>query len=169
VGDVAFAPLLRGGGQERGRRGGTENVAGIVGLGVACELAGRELHERRERAEALRDRLWQGIVSKVPGVRRNGSLEHVLPNTLNLEFEGAAGEVLLQALDLDGIAVSMGAACSSGSIEPSRVLSAMGRTPLQARGSLRLSTGLGNDESQVDRVLAVLPDLVERARRLAEA
>lgn len=168
-GGVGFTPLLHGGGQERGRRGGTENLAGIVGLGVACEVAERDLSARAERAARLRDRLWQGVEAKIPGVRRNGTEARVLPNTLNLEFEGAAGEVLLQALDLEGVSVSMGAACSSGSIEPSRVLVAMGRTPGQARGSLRFSVGLGNDESQIDRVLAVLPDLVARAREAVDA
>jgi len=102
-------------------------------------------------------------------VRRNGSAEHVLPNTLNVEFDGAAGELLLQALDVDGIAVSSGAACHSGSIEPSRVLLAMGRSPEAARGSLRFSVGCGNGESQVDHVLGRLPDLVERARRAVRA
>ena len=157
-------PLLRGGPQERGLRGGTENVAGIVGFGVACEVARRELGSRAERARALRDRLWEGIRSKVPRVRLNGAMEHLLPNTLNVEFEGVAGEVLLQALDLEGIAVSMGAACHSGSISPSAVLSAMGRSPEQARGSLRFSVGQGVDSAQIDRVLSVLPDLVQRVR-----
>jgi len=168
-GDVGFEPLLRGGGQERGRRGGTENLAGIAGLGVACAVAERELAARSKHVRGLRDRLWQGITEKVARVRRNGAAESVLPNTLNVEFEGVAGEVLLQALDLEGISVSMGAACSSGSIEPSRVLSAMGRSPRQARGSLRFSTGLHNDESEIDRVLALLPDLVVRARQAADA
>jgi cysteine desulfurase len=164
-----LAPLLHGGPQERRRRGGTENVAGIAGLGMACALAAAELPERIERYAALRDRLWQGIGAKVPRVRRNGSPEHVLCNTLNLEFEDAAGEVLLQALDLEGVAVSAGAACASGSIEPSPVLLAMGLTPPQARASLRLSVGHGVDEGQIDRVLALLPDLVERVRRAGDA
>ncbi len=157
-------PLLRGGPQEARRRGGTENVAGIVGLGVACALAERELAEREARARALRDRLWEGIRAKVPRVLRNGDESHVLPNTLNVRFEDTAGELLLQALDLEGVAASAGAACASGSIEPSAVLTAMGLSPAQARGSLRLSVGLGNDEAQIDRVLAILPDLVERVR-----
>jgi cysteine desulfurase len=161
-----FAPILHGGPQEKRRRGGTENVAGIVGLGVACALAERELTERVEYYARLRDRLWDGIESKIPNVRRNGSAEHVLSNTLNVEFRGAAGELLLQALDIEGVAVSAGAACHSGSIEPSGVLVAMGRSPEQARGSLRLSVGLGNDESQIDGVTALLPELVERARRI---
>jgi cysteine desulfurase len=139
-------------------------VAGIVGFGVACELARRELPERQRRLAALRDRLWRGIEARIERVRRNGSAEHVLPNTLNLEFEATAGEVLLQSLDLEGVAVSAGAACHSGSISPSHVMLAMGRTPEQARGSLRMSVGYGVDEAQIDRVLSLLPDLVERVR-----
>ncbi|MEN8182527.1 MAG: cysteine desulfurase, partial [Myxococcota bacterium] len=99
-----------------------------------------------------------------PGVRRNGSARHVLPNTLNLEFVDTAGEVLLQALDLEGVAASAGAACHSGSISPSHVLVAMGRTPEQARSSLRLSLGHGVDEAQIDHVLSLLPGLVARVR-----
>jgi len=163
---VVFEPFLLGGPQERRRRGGTENVAGIAGLGVACELAENELPERSSRYCALRDRLWDGLQSKVSGVRRNGSAVYVLPNSLNVEFEGAAGEILLQALDLEGIAVSSGAACASGTIEPSHVLRAMGRTPEAARGSLRMSVGYGVDDTHIDQLLAVLPDIVERARRV---
>lgn len=161
---LGIPPLLHGGGQERRWRGGTENVAGIVGFGVACELARAELPERMRRSADLRDRLWEGIQARVPRVRRNGSPEHVLPNTLNVEFEGAAGEVLLQALDVEGVAVSAGAACHSGSITPSHVLSAMGRTPEQARASLRLSVGHGSDEAQVDRAVELLAEIVERSR-----
>jgi cysteine desulfurase len=161
---VAWAPLLRGGPQEQGRRGGTENVAGIAGLGTACALATRELPGRAAEWAHLRDRLWEGIEAKVPGVARNGTPAHVLPNTLNVRFEGVAGELLLQALDLEGVAASSGAACHSGSIEPSRVLTAMGLSPRQARASLRFSVGHGNDEAQIDRVLQLLPDLVQRVR-----
>jgi cysteine desulfurase len=163
-GGLRFEPILCGGPQEGRRRGGTENVAGIVGLGLASELAERELSSRMRQYALLRDRLWEGIQAKVPDVRRNGSALHVLPNTLNVEFEGTAGELLLQALDLEGVAVSSGAACASGSIEPSHVLIAMGRSAAAARGSLRLSVGHGVDANQIDRVLALLPDLVERAR-----
>jgi cysteine desulfurase len=159
-----FEPLVRGGPQERGRRGGTENVAGIVGLGVACELAQGEGAGRMARAALLRDRLWDGITSKIPAARWNGSRAAMLPNTLNVAFPGAAGDVLLEALDLEGVAVSAGAACHSGSIEPSRTLLAMGRSPEDARSSLRFSVGYGVDESQIDRVLALLPDLVARVR-----
>jgi len=164
-GGLDFEPILHGGPQERRRRGGTENVAGVAGLGMACDLAERELAGRGEWYAGLRDRLWQGIREKVAGVRRNGSAEHVLPNTLNVEFEATAGELLLQALDLEGIAVSSGAACASGSIEPSHVLTAMGRSVEAARGSLRFSVGYGVDGPQIERVLACLPDFVERVRR----
>jgi len=157
-------PLLLGGPQERGRRGGTENVPGIVGLGAACALAARELPERRVRYAALRDRLWSGIAEKIPRVRRNGSAGRALCNTLHVEVAGASGEVLVQALDLEGIAASTGSACASGSLEPSPALAAMGRTPAEARGALRFSVGHGVDEAAIDRVLAVLPDLVARAR-----
>jgi cysteine desulfurase len=168
-GGLGLEPLLYGGHQERGRRGGTEDVAGAAGLGVACELAERELPGRAVAYARLRDRLWDGIRAEIPRVRRNGSAVHVLPNTLNVEFEGVAGEVLLQALDLEGVSVSSGAACAAGSIDPSPVLVAMGRTPEAARGSLRLSVGHGVDEAQIDRALALLPPLVERARREAGA
>lgn len=164
-GDAELPPLLAGGGQERRRRGGTENVASIVGFGVACELARVECAERAARYAALRDRLWLGIQAKIPNVRWNGLPEFVLPNTLNVEICGAPGEVLLQALDLEGVAASAGAACHSGSITPSHVLSAMGRTPEEARSTLRLSVGHGVDEAQIDRVIALLTELVERTRR----
>jgi len=162
--DLSFEPILHGGPQERGRRGGTENVAANIGLGVACELAAQELPDRMRGYAELRDRLWEGIESKIPDVRRNGSVDSVLPNTLNVEFEGAAGELLVQVLDVDGIAVSSGTACHSGSVEPSKVLTAMGRSPESARGSIRFSVGHGNDAAQVDYALRCLPDLVERAR-----
>ncbi|MHA7839918.1 MAG: cysteine desulfurase family protein [bacterium] len=163
------APVwLRGGAQERGRRGGTENVLGIVGFGVACAQAERDMGERIERHAKLRDRLWQGIRTGIEDVRWNGDPDRTLPNTLNVEFRGVAGEVLLQALDLEGVSVSAGAACHSGSIEPSAVLLAMGRTREEARGSLRFSVGEGVDDGQIERVVALLRDLVPRIRR-AEA
>ena len=109
------------------------------------------------------------IETKIPNVRRNGCANRVLPNTLNVEFEGAAGELILQALDIEGIAVSSGAACHSGSIEPSRVLVAMGCSTQAARGSIRFSVGHGNDEAQIDHLLGRLPDLVARARRAVDA
>ena len=164
---AAFEPLLCGGPQERRRRGGTENLAGIVGLGVACELARREGGESAARAAALRDRLWEGIASKIPGAQRNGSTQAMLPNTLNVRLPGVAGDVLLEALDLEGVAVSAGAACHSGSVEPSRILLAMGLSEQEARSSLRFSVGHGVDEAQIERVLTLLPDLVARVRAAA--
>lgn len=166
-GGAALPAWIRGGPQERRRRGGTENVAGIVGLGVACALAERELDARRREWARLRDRLWEGLRAKVPRVRRNGDAVHALPNTLNVEFEGADGEALLQALDLEGIAVSAGAACHSGSLSPSPVLLAMGLGPARAASSLRLSVGHGTSDADVERVLLVLPDLVARVREAA--
>lgn len=165
-GDRDVPPLLRGGGQERGHRGGTENVAGVVGFGVACALAREEGAARVERDRRLRDRLWAGLSEKVERVRWNGDPARVLPNTLNVEFEGVAGEVLVQALDLEGVAVSAGAACHSGSIEPSAVLSAMGRTPEQARGSLRFSVGEGLDDAAIDRVIGLVAERVPRIRAM---
>jgi cysteine desulfurase len=156
--------FLLGGAQERGRRGGTENVAGIVGFGVACALAREELARRETRLAELRDRLWVGIERTIPRVRRNGDARFVLPNTLNVEFEGAAGEVLLEALDGEGVAVSAGAACHSGSTTPSAVLIAMGLTPAEARGSLRFSVGPATTEAEVDYALSLLPALVARVR-----
>jgi cysteine desulfurase len=156
--------LVQGGPQERRRRGGTENVAGIVGLGVACALAQSELADRARHVSRLRDALWRGIEARVPRVRRNGSPVHVLPNTLSVEFEATAGEVLLEALDLAGVAVSAGAACHSGSIEPSAVLLAMGRSEAEARGSLRFSFGPDNTDAELERVLELLPGLVARVR-----
>jgi cysteine desulfurase len=168
VRDPATVPVLMcGGPQERRARGGTENVAGIAGFGAACALAESELPARAAGYAVLRDRLWDGLVAKVAGVRRNGAAADVLPNTLNVEFEGAAGEVLLQALDVEGIAVSAGAACHSGSIDPSHVLTAMGRTPDQARAALRLSVGYGNDEAQIDAAVRTIAELVPRAREAA--
>jgi len=164
---LAWEPFLRGGPQEGRRRGGTENVAGAVGLGVAAELARCELAERAARMAALRDRLWAGIRAAVPGVRRNAPADALLPNTLSVEFRDAAGEVLVEALDLEGVCVSSGAACASGSVEPSHVLEAMGRTPAEARATLRFSVGHGVDEAQVDRVLELLPALVARVREAA--
>ena len=163
-GGRALVPSARGGSQERGRRGGTHNVPGIVGLGIAAELARTELDGRAACYAALRDRLWSGLEAKVPGVRRNGAAHSVLPNTLCIEFRGSAGDVLLEVLDGEGIAVSAGAACASGSVHPSRTLIAMGRTTTEARASLRFSVGHGVDEAQIDRVLALLPDLVARVR-----
>ena len=163
----ALAPFLRGGPQERGRRGGTENVAGIVGLGVACELAARELGARAARVRrACATGSGAGSRRRSRACARNGDAGATCCRTRSrVEFAGADGEVLLQALDLEGVAVSAGAACSSGSIEPSHVLLAMGRTPAEARAHAALLARArrrrGADRRACSRCL---PDLVARAR-----
>jgi cysteine desulfurase len=162
-------PLISGGPQERRMRGGTENVAGIVGFGRACALASGELDGRMAEYAQLRDRLWEGLSTRVGGVRRNGTDRSILPNTLNVEFEGLPGEVILQALDLEGVAVSAGAACHSGSISPSHVLTAMGLSAEEARSSLRFSVGHGVDVSQIDSVIELCGELAARCRRAGSA
>lgn len=162
----AVPAYLHGGGQEKALRGGTENVAGIVGYGVACDLVAKQGAESREHFGKLRDRLWQGISARLDEVFWNADPDRSLSNTLNVELRGVAGEVLVQALDLEGVAVSAGAACHSGSIEPSKVLTAMGRSPEQARASLRFSIGFGVDAEQIDRVVSLLAALVPRIREV---
>ncbi len=161
---VPFVPFLRGGPQERGHRAGTENLLGIIGFGVACALAEDELAARAERYAALRDQLWAGISKRIAGTRRNGDPHSTLCNTLNVTIDGVDGAVLLEALDLEGVCVSAGAACASGSSDPSHVLLAMGLGLAEARASLRFSVGVGVDERQIERVIALLPDLVQRVR-----
>jgi cysteine desulfurase len=164
-----LTPLLRGGMQERGRRAGTENVPGICGFGAACEAAGAALASEPARLSGLRDSLWRGIEKSIPGALRNGGPEHLLPHVLDVAFPGASGEALVEALDLEGVAVSTGAACHSGSTEPSPVLLAMGVPEETARAALRFSLGPTNDASEIERVLAVLPELVARVRRARAA
>jgi len=160
-------PLLYGGHHERDRRPGTENVPGIVGLGRAAELAASHLEEYGPRVAGLRDRLEQGILELVPQVSVNGDPQRRLPNTSNLCFEYIEGEGFVIAMDLRGIACSTGAACSSGSIEPSHVLSALGRTPEQARSSIRFSLGRYTTAEDIDATLATLPAVVERLRAVS--
>ncbi len=164
--DVELAPLLRGGPQERGRRGGTENLPGAVGLALAVERAIDEQATVARRMAALRDRLWAGIREKVPGASRNGASDRLLPNTLNVSFEGAAADVLVEALDLDGFALSTGSACASGSVEPSHVLLAMGLRPARTASAVRISLGRETEAAEIDHLLTRLPDLVARVRAL---
>lgn len=159
---VRLAPLVAGH-QEKNRRGGTENVASIVAFGLACELAGRELAEAGAHALALRRRAEAAIL-RVPGARLNGHPERRLPNTAHFSFEGLDGHHLVVALDLEGICVSSGPACSSGASTPSHVLTAMGVPASLATGSLRVSFGWGSTDADLDRLLAVLPGAVERLR-----
>lgn len=157
-------PLLAGGGQERQRRSGTENVPGIVGLALALELAERERPEAAERCRVLRDRLIEGILELVPGARLNGGRNHRLANNVNVSFEGVEGEPLLLGLDFAGICASSGSACSSASLEPSHVLTALGLSAEVAMGSVRLTLGRETSDADVDRVLEVLPRLVKDLR-----
>jgi cysteine desulfurase len=163
---VRLLPFVTGGKQERNRRAGTENVPGIVGLGTAAGLARAKLPEEAARLRRLRDRLEAGLLARVPGTERNGAAEPRVPNTANLSFDRIESESLLIGLDLEGIAVSSGSACSSGTLEPSHVLKAMGLPHLRTLSSIRFSLGAGNTEADVDRVIDALPPLVAKLRSL---
>ena len=158
--------ILTGGKHERSRRAGTENVPAIAGLGVAARLAAGKMAAEDARVGALRDRLEAGILNSVPGTVVNGAPQLRVPNTTNISFDRVEAESLLIALDLDGIAVSTGSACSSGTLEPSHVLRAMGFAAHRTQNSLRFSLGLFSTEEEVDRVIEVLPRLVEKLRGL---
>jgi cysteine desulfurase len=162
-------PILTGGKHERNRRAGTENVPAIVGLGVAARLAAQKLASEAVRVAALRDRLEQGIVASVPGTMINGDLRQRVPNTTNISFDRVEAESLLIALDLEGIAVSTGSACSSGTLEPSHVLRAMGFSAHRTQNSLRFSLGQFSTDAEVQQVLDVLPRLVEKLRGLTKS
>jgi len=157
-------PLLHGGPQERNRRSGTENTAGIVGLGKACEIAAQTMRTEAERVRRLRDRLEEGILARVPDMRINGHPVSRLPNTSNLSFLNVESDSLLFNLDLAGIAASSGSACSSGALKTSHVLKAMGVAAGTSVGNIRFSLGLDNREEDVDHVLEVLPGIVRRLR-----
>ncbi len=160
-------PLLYGGHHERDHRPGTENVAGIVGLGRAAELARGRLATSAAKLAALRDRLEQGLLAAVPHAQVNGSRAHRTPNTTNIAFPFIEGEALVIALDLKGIACSTGAACSAGAVEPSHVLTAIGLLPEDARASLRFSLGRENVDEEVEFALGVIPGVVEHLRELS--
>ncbi len=154
--------LIHGGEQERGRRAGTENVPGIVGLGKACEIARRDMTESSARITALRDRLIRGILERIPDVRLNGHPTDRLPNNVHICVRGVAGEVMQMNLDLAGIAVSIGSACTSGALEPSHVLKAIGVPREWVMGPLRLTLGHSTTEEDVDRTVDELANIVER-------
>ena len=158
--------ILTGGKHERNRRAGTENVAAIGGMGVAASMAREKLAADGPRLAALRNRLEEGILAAVPGTAINGERPARVPNTTNISFDRVEAESLLIALDLEGIAVSTGSACSSGTLEPSHVLKAMGFPPHRTQNSLRFSLGAANTETEIDRVIAVLPGIVEKLRSL---
>jgi cysteine desulfurase len=159
------APIT-GGKQERSRRAGTENVAGIVGLGVAAQIARAKMADEAARLAPLRDRLEEGVLRAVTGTAINGARSPRVANTTNISFERVEAESLLIALDLAGVAVSTGSACSSGTLEPSHVLKAMGFPAHRTQNSIRFSLGAANTEADVDRVIAVLPAIVEKLRSL---
>ena len=158
--------LIHGGEQERGLRAGTENVPGIVGLGEAIEIASRDLSRNAARTAFLRDRLIDRILAEIPGTRLNGAREGRLPNNCNISFERIDGEALLLRLDLAGIAASSGSACTAGSQEISHVLKAIGLTDQEAKGSLRLTTGTGNTEEEIDETVTAVREIVNDLRSL---
>lgn len=162
-----FRPYLIGGHQERGRRGGTENTPGIIALGKAAELAWVHQHEEVTRVKALRDRLEKGLLESIPESRLNGDPENRLPNTLSVAFKYIEGEAMLLLLDQFNICASSGSACTSGSLEPSHVLRAMGVPFTFAHGSLRFSLSRYTTDEDVDIVLAELPKIVERLRSMS--
>jgi cysteine desulfurase len=165
---ISIRPLFYGGRHERSRRAGTENVPGIVGLGKAAQLAKEALDRGDDRnMSAMRDRLQQGILAQVEDARVNGDDAPRVPNTTNIRFDYIDGEAMVIALDLKGVAVSTGAACSSGAIEPSHVLLAMGLRPDQARASIRFSLGKQTVAEDIDYALALVPEVVARLRELS--
>jgi cysteine desulfurase len=160
-------PLIQGGHQEDGFRAGTYNNIGILGFGKAAVLARQNLSHYMEEMEALRVRLRDGLLAKVPDIKINGHPRDVLPNTLNVSFPGAEGESILLALDLSGVEVSTGSACASGSLEPSHVLLAMGVGPELAHGSIRFSMGWGIRREQIDYIIETLPPIIARFRAMS--
>jgi len=164
---ISFRPLIVGGHQERNRRGGTENVAAIIGMGKAAELALRDLDEEGQRVQELRDRLAHSLLGSCPGCRVNGHRERRLPNTLNVSFEFLEGEAILVLLDEYGICASTGSACSAGSVEPSHVLRAMGVPANWIQGAVRFSLSRYNTEEEVRFVSDKLPLVVQRLRGLS--
>ncbi len=162
-----FRPFLRGGHQEKGRRAGTENAPYIIGLGKACELATQNLHEERTIVSALRDELEQGILASVPHCLINGDVANRLPNTTSIAFEAIEGEAILLMLNQFGICASSGSACTSGSLEPSHVLRAMGVPYTFAHGSIRFSLSRYTTKEEIQKVLQVTPKIMENLRKLS--
>jgi cysteine desulfurase len=162
-----FRPLLRGGHQERGRRAGTENVPGIVGLGKAAELALAHIKDENTQVRALRDRLEQGILTRIGHCFVTGDPDHRLPNTCNIAFEYIEGEAILLFLNRQGIAASSGSACTSGSLEPSHVMRAMGIPYTAAHGATRFSLSRDTRAAEIEQVIAVMPEIIERLRSLS--
>ena len=162
-----LVPIIHGGHQERNRRGGTENVAGIVAMGKAAEIAMRDMEKEAEHLSVLKARLEKGMAEKVPHIKVNGHPERRLPNTSNISFEFVEGESLLLNLDMKGIAASSGSACTSGSLEPSHVLVSMGLSHELSHGSVRFSLGKSNTVEEIDYLLEIMPPIVERLRSMS--
>jgi len=162
-----YQPYVIGGHQERGRRGGTESVANIVAFGRAADLATASLHDENTRVRALRDRLENFILTNIPNTVRNGNKEHRLPNTANIAFDFVEAEAILLLLDGLGICASSGSACTTGSLDPSHVLMAMGLPPMRARGSVRFSLGIYNSDEDVDYLIKHLPGLIQKLRDIS--
>ncbi len=165
--ETPFAPFLRGGHQERGRRAGTENTAAIVGLGRAAEFVASRMDEENTRVRALRDRLESGLLQRVPDAYVNGDPENRLPNTTSIGFDAVEGEAILLMMDQYGICASSGSACTSGSLEPSHVLRAMNVPFTRAHGSIRFSLSVYNTDADIDLVLEKLPPIIERLRQMS--
>ena len=164
---IKIIPFIHGGGQEKGRRSGTENVPGIVGLGKAAEIAGAEMETEAKRLETLRDKLIQGLLQRIPETRLNGHPAQRLSNNVNISVEYIEGESMCLNLDMEGICASTGSACSSSSLEPSHVLLALGLKHEQAHGSLRFTLGKWTTEEEIDRVVDVLPTIVSKLRAVS--
>ena len=162
-----ITPQMIGGHHEMGKRAGTENVPGIVGFGAACKLAQKEMAGETKKLIEFRDYFYKGIISKIEDVRLNGHPVHRLPNTLNVGFKYLEGESIILNLDMEGIGVSTGSACTSGSLEPSHVLTAMGIDPADTQGSVRFSLGRDNTKEDIDYVLSVLPPIIKRLRDMS--
>ncbi len=162
-----FVPFLTGGHQEHGRRGGTENVASIVGLGMACELASEKMEEENTRVRQLRDKLEEGLLSGISKSRLNGHKTARLPNTSNISFEFVEGEAILLHMNRHKICASSGSACTSGSLEPSHVLRAMGVPFTAAHGSIRFSLSVYNREEEVDYIIEKMPAIIELLRKMS--
>jgi cysteine desulfurase len=163
---ISLAPIIHGGGQERGKRSGTENVPGIVGLGVASAIAIEEMENDQVKIRNLRDGLLQSLKQNIKDIKLNGSIENMLGNTLNLSILGAVGESLTMNLDIEGVAVSTGSACSEGAVDPSHVLSAMGLSRQEAASSIRISLGRFTDQEDIDYAASVFPKVVDRIRQV---
>lgn len=165
---VDVEPFVHGGGQERGRRSGTENVPAICGFGFACELLRAETQTEARRLSEMRDRLFEGLSERIEGMSLNGHPEKRVCNTLNASFSGTHGEAVVMNLDTEGVAVSTGSACSEGNVDPSHVLLAMGLGKEQAVSSVRFSFGRFTRPEEIERVIEILPAMVERIRKIRD-